>query len=183
MPHHVKCAPISKNCTYAWLMMALMMPIQAIAADESSPLSEIYACGQIQDDKARLACYDSKVPVIQEKEARQEIVTVDAVKANEIKREAFGFKMPKISKIFKQATETDPKDDILTASVASISGGRKPVITLNNGQIWRVIDGKITRRFKGDIEITIKPASLGSYMAALTDGIRRNGGLRVRRIE
>ncbi len=154
-----------------------------------SPLSALYECSKIPDPVKRLACFDGSVAKLRTAEQNKEVVAIDAKVARKIKREAFGFNLPALSKIglpkiaLPSLGEKD-KTDMLVADVKSVrKSGHKYVITLKNGQIWRQVGGRLTYVPKGDLKATIKPKSVGSFVLSLSNGKSTVRGLRVRRIE
>lgn len=166
---------------------------QAIAkdkknTDEYSPLSTLYECAAIEEPEQRLACFDTSVANLRTAEQKKEIVAIDAKAARKIKREAFGFNLPSLSKIGlpKLSLPGGGKDktEALVASVKSIRTSRRVlIITLENGQVWKEVGGHLNYIPKGDLKATIKPKSVGSYLLSLNNGKTTVRGLRVRRIE
>jgi len=170
-----------------------LLSTQAIAADDQnasndSPLSTLYDCMAIEAPEQRLACFDTSVAQLRTAEQKKEIVAIDAKAARKIKREAFGFNLPSLSKIglpkLSLLGSGKEKADSLVADVKSIrTSGRVLVITLENGQVWKEVGGRLNYIPKGDLKATIKPKSVGSYVLSLNNGKTTVRGLRVRRIE
>jgi len=175
-----------------------LFSVHAAATDKQgmpdySPLSTLYECAEIEEPEQRLACFDTSVANLRTAEQKKEIVAIDAKAARKIKREAFGFNLPSLSKIGlpkislpiggKDGGDKD-KTDALVADVKSVrTSGRVLVITLKNGQVWKEVGGRLNYIPKGDLTATIKPKSVGSYMLSLNNGKVTVRGLRVRRIE
>jgi len=166
----------------------------AMAADKpsetiESPLTALYECSEISDPVKRLACFDGSVAKLRTAEQNKEVVAIDAKVARKIKREAFGFNLPSLSKIGLPKIalpKLGEKDDtnMLIADVKSVRKvAHKYVITLKNGQVWRQVGGRLTYVPKGDLKATIKPKSVGSFMLSLNNGKTTVRGLRVRRVE
>jgi len=166
---------------------------QTSAADKNnesdySPLSTLYDCATIEEPEQRLACFDTSVANLRIAEQKKEIVTIDAKAARKIKREAFGFNLPSLSKIglpkFSLPGGGKNKAEALVADVKSVrTSGRVLVITLKNGQVWKEVSGRLNYIPKGDLTATIKPKSVGSYVLSLNNGKTTVRGLRVRRVE
>ena len=165
---------------------------QAFAADEQndpnySPLSTLYDCTAIEEPEERLACFDTSVANLRTAEQKKEIVAIDAKAARKIKREAFGFNLPSLSKIGLPKISlpgSKGKAEVLVVDVKSIrTSGRVLEITLENGQIWKEVGGRLNYIPKGDLTATIKPKSVGSYLLSLNNGKTTVRGLRVRRLE
>lgn len=166
---------------------------QASAADKNnesdySPLSTLYDCTTIEEPEPRLACFDTSVANLRTAEQKKEIVAIDAKAVRKIKREAFGFNFPSLSKIglpkIPLLGGKGDETDVLIAKVKSIRKfGRVYVITLENGQIWKEVGGYFNYIPRGDLTATIKPKSAGSFMISINNGKSTVRGLRVRRIE
>jgi len=74
----------------------------ALCADNlatKTPLQGVYACISIVDPEARLACFDTSVKQLQTAETAGEIVTVDSTQMQTMEREAFGFRIPSLSRM------------------------------------------------------------------------------------
>lgn len=165
----------------------------AFAADDSkevnkSPLSTLYECAGISDSDKRLACFDTSVANLRSAEEKKEIVAIDAKAARKMKKEAFGFNLPSLSKLGLPKISLpgggEDRVDELVADVKSIrKSGRVLIITLENGQIWKQVGGRLNYVPKGDLKATIKPKAMGSFMLSLNNGKTTVRGLRVRRVE
>ena len=175
---------------FASLFLIANSSLIANATDETtppakhSPLSSIYSCGDITDAMQRLACYDTNVAILKKAEQKKEIVAVDVAMAQTIKREAFGFHLPSLSKLGLPKIGQDKKIDALVVKVSSIrKPGRKYIIKLENGQVWQEVGGRLNYVPKGNLTATIKPKSMGSYMLSISNGKTTVKGLRVKRVE
>lgn len=157
-----------------------------VAADPASPLGKLYECAKITIDTDRLACFDSNVATLQVKEEKKEIVALDAASAKKIKREAFGFSLPSLPKLGLPSLGGGDSDgpDVLTFPVKSVKKqGRSYVFYMENGQVWRQVNGKFNYIPKGDLTATIKSGAIGSFRMNLSNGKERVRGMGVRRIE
>lgn len=161
---------------------ALFVSTSAFAADES-PLASIYACATIDNDAARLACFDDKVPELKVKEEKKEFVAIDAEAAKTIKREAFGFSIPSLPKLaFPDLLDSDREDaEFEVSNITTSTNGL--VFRMKNGQVWEQISGGYGYVPKGDLIATIKPKALGSYSLNVTNGKRTLKSIRVKRVE
>lgn len=154
-----------------------------------SPLSTLYDCAGIEDPEQRLACFDTSVAKLRTAEQKKEIVAIDAKAARKIKREAFGFNLPSLAKIGlpKLALPGGGDKEKVEALVEDVKSvrklGRMWVITLENGQVWKEVGGRLNYIPKGDLKATIKPKTMGSFMLSLNNGKSTVRGLRVRRVE
>ncbi|MGB0907232.1 MAG: hypothetical protein ACPGVT_07045 [Maricaulaceae bacterium] len=158
-------------------------------ATDTSPLNIIYECAEITSNDHRLSCYDKATQDLRLKEKTKEIVTIDANAANTIKREAFGFSLPSLPKLGlpslgKNNNSKDNKEDSVEYAVRSISKSRRGIIiTMENGQVWRGVNGNLNYIPKGKLTAQIKSGAMGSYRLNLTNGKERVRGLGVRRTE
>jgi hypothetical protein len=83
----------------------------------------------------------------------------------------------------RRSLEPDPakrKPSSITAAVAAVTRGRDTrfVITLDNGQVWRQIETLSQARVDVGDTITIREASLGSFLLVTSNRI----ATRVRRV-
>lgn len=65
-------------------------------ADEVDPLADIYACANIADDSARLACFDSAVSATQTAQQAGEFRTLTRQDTERVQEDAFGFSLPSL---------------------------------------------------------------------------------------
>ncbi len=163
-----------------------------------SPLEPIYACADKTNPTERLACFDAAVATIRAKEAKSEIVTFDKQRVEKVRREAFGFSLPSLPKLgfpaFGGGPKVDSKDQSMAAAPAEAdieeqsftvvstreSAGRV-VITLENGQVWRLTEaGELNAAKRPPYKVNIRTAAMGSFILTVEG---RNKGYRVRRVE
>ena len=189
------------------LIAASFMTFGAVARAQSgqtpanaavSPLEPIYACADKTNPTERLACFDAAVATIRAKEAKSEIVTFDKQRVEKVRREAFGFSLPSLPKLGFPAFGGAPKADSKDQSVAAVaaeedieeqsftvvstreSAGRV-VITLENGQVWRLTEaGELNAAKRPPYKVNIRTAAMGSFILTVEG---RNKGYRVRRVE
>jgi hypothetical protein len=146
----------------------------AMAADPSLPagLKRLIACRQVADKDQRLACYDAAVDALTGQLDKGEVVAVDKDQAREVRRQAFGFRMPSIS-LFERG-EKPEEVDRLTATVADAHqrGDGKWVLELEDGAVWTQIDAETLSKYpKKGSKVEIRKASLGTYFINI-DGQR-----------
>ncbi len=179
----------------------------AAAADAQDPtpevLTDVYACADVDDPTARLACFDSAVSQLKSAQNAGQVVTLDTARAREVEREAFGFNVPSLPKLFgldgaggagdesglteeerEQRRELNERLDNLEFPIRRIAtrpDGKNKRFYLENGQVWRQIDGRVLRlRSDGPHVAHIRRASLDSFMMQI-DGQGRE--VRVKREE
>ncbi len=165
---------------------ALILPINLKAQEtnsEKSPLKPLYECAKISDNNKRLECYDNKVALIAQSEAKNEIIALDTPKMDKIKSEAFGFKMPSLPKILSLKIEKPgniKESQTLIVTKIGRNGGRAAIFT-ENGQIWQFTeDEEIFTPGKAPWTVNIESASLGSFLMSF-NGSKK--GYRVKRVE
>jgi hypothetical protein len=172
----------------------------------TTPLAPLYACADMPDPSARLACYDAAVARVRGQESRAEIVTFDKERIETVRREAFGFRLPSLPRLrvpgfggggaaaagaasggagaAPAAPALADVEDIeeQTLRVARVGrSGDRVTLHMENGQVWRFVEaGEIQGSARPPFNVNIKSASLGSYILSIEG---RNRGYRVRRVE
>lgn len=161
---------------------AILFLTGAAAAREPAPnpTDRIYACAALPEDMVRLACFDDAVGALRSKEEAGLVQTIDIAMIETIEREAFGFSMPSLPKLFSRAAsgktlaEREEVEEISvaieSARLQSVTG--RAIVTLENGQTWEQIDttkiqSSSLRKAK---QARVRKAALGSFMMALDDG-------------
>jgi hypothetical protein len=151
--------------------------------DNTPPvLDEVYACASISEAEARLACYDAAVGRLREAQTSGNLVAVDRQQAQEIERDAFGFHLPSLPRIFgrnsnEPAAETVAEMRLEIASVVRRRNG-PATFTMTNGQIWTQIDDENARNAREGGTVTIRRATFGSFLMSVDAG---GPAIRVRR--
>lgn len=171
-----------------------------VAAQQQTPagnpgvLDQVYACRDIADEAQRLACYDGAVGRLQEAQNTGNLVAVDRQQAQEMDRDAFGFSLPSLSRIFggggggtpgsdsAASTPGFERIDEITMTIASVTHRRNAPSTfrMTNGQVWVQIDDEVARNVREGGTVTVRRASLGSYLMSVDAG---GPALRVRRYQ
>lgn len=148
----------------------------------AAPMDGVYACAQIADSAARLSCYDQAVGKLKSAETAGDVAVVDRQGVRELEADSFGFRLPSFARLLgaKTGAETASVDEVKAALAAvRLNAEAQGVFVLDNGQTWRQIDTTRLTGMKSGQTVTIKRASLGSFML-----LRANGaGIRVRRVE
>lgn len=171
--------------------IALAGPVAA--QQQTSPgnpgvLDQVYQCRSITDEAQRLACYDGAVGRLQEAQNTGNLVAVDRGQAQEMDREAFGFSLPSLSRIFgggsnNSASASTPqfeRVDNIQMEIAGVTHRRNLPSTfrMTNGQVWVQIDDEVARNVREGGSVTIVRASMGSYLMRVEAG---GPAIRVRR--
>jgi len=152
-------------------------------------------CAAIDDDRARLACYDEAfgrtamsragAPAVADgAPVAATAATAAAATATlarppapspEQARQSFGLSAEKVLGPQDGPTEIEAK---VTAVQANEVTGRA-VVTLDNGQVWQQLEAtKATKRPRPGDQVVIREASLGSYLMVAPE----RGSARVRRV-
>lgn len=158
------------------------------AAQETDPtpevLDQVYACANIADEAQRLSCYDQAVGRLREAQTSGNLVAVDREQAREIERDAFGFSLPSLPRIFGRDRNEDGAEQVaaMQLQIASVVRRRNgpAVFTMSNGQVWVQIDDENARNAREGGAVTIRRASMGSYLMSVEAG---GPAIRVRRQE
>ena len=163
-------------------------PALAQPAAPASPqvIQQVYACAEITDATARLACYDAAVGAMKTAQTGGQFAAVDAAGVHRLEREAFGFSMPSLPRLglpgFGRGAQEAEQTDKVAMSIRRV--GRMDghtAFVMDNGQTWLVIDdGADNWRARSGAAVEIRRASLGSYLMKVIGG---GAALRVRRSE
>lgn len=164
------------------------------APDVRSPevLTKVYACATVADPAARLACYDGAVGQLKTAETSGQFTAVDAAGVRQIEKEAFGFSLPSLPRLAlprlgggdsgggsgAAAVERTAEVSMTIARVGRFDGRQSFI--MDNGQVWVLIDSAGNRLARPGAAVTVKRASLGSYLMSVEAG---GTALRVRRAE
>ena len=147
------------------LSFVLLFALPAAAQDD--PYA---ACAALADDAARLACFDTTF-------ARQQVVQAEEAQAAEVAREeVFGFRGE------DRQIENASEDVTVTGTVTEVLRGARSsqVLLLDNGQLWREIDGSSLRnRVREGWTTSISRHWSGAYEMRFEG---RSGYLRVERV-
>ena len=140
-------------------------PATGAPPDRAKELQQLVECRKLTDNAARLACYDQAAAVLDQAEAKGDIVVVDREQARKVRRQAFGFTLPSMS-LFSRG---EKPEEIATADGKIASARRLPTgrweVKLEDGATWVQIDAsEIPIDPRAGQAVKIRKASLGSYM-------------------
>jgi len=139
---------------------------------------EVVECRSIQDDAARLACYDDKVAVLDTAQKEDKLIVADKEDVQEAKRGLFGLRLPKI-KIFTGSEDDEVNEIASTIKSVKKFGYDKWIFTLEDGARWRQKEErKFARPPRPGQSIVVKKAAFGSFRAKINGKIT----IRVERI-
>jgi hypothetical protein len=142
------------------------------APSRAAVLQGLLDCRGKTDSAERLACYDAAASAMDQAEAKGDIVVVDREQARAVRKQAFGFTLPSLT-MFERGEKPEEIDHV-TAVIASARAAPdgKWVLRLEDGAVWRQIDGDPPHRDpKAGMKAEIKSASMGSYLISV-DGQR-----------
>lgn len=160
------------KCVFLGVGLTVFVAGSAWANGPSSYVTEIQTCGEIEDDMARLSCYDKIADL-----SANASPSTEAVKVVPSPEPEFAALKPKRDKEAEKARYFDVR------SVSKGSSGL--IVTLENGQVWRQKNGSAGQIPKGKLVARIKPASFGSYFLTLRneDGKTGRKGVRFKRVK
>ncbi len=159
---------------------------------ETTPdvLSQLYQCRDIADEAQRLACYDGAVGRVRQAQDTGNLVAIDRGQAREMDRESFGFSLPSLSRMFSggsnnnQSASTPRFERVeeIQMEIASVTHQRNGPSTfrMTNGQTWVQIDDEVARNVRQGGSVTVRRASLSSYLMSVAAG---GPAIRVRRAQ
>lgn len=152
------------------------------AATTPQALEAVYACANQTDQAARLACYDSAVAALRGAQTSGEMVAIDRGDVARMQRDSFGFNLPSIANLIPQVGHDDNVVDRVEATVARMSTGAsgRTTFRMQDGQVWTQIDPERVYNVREGDTVTIRRASIGSFMISSPRG---GAGIRVRRAE
>jgi hypothetical protein len=145
----------------------LLMTSFGVRAETENALAAARACTTEPDDAVRLACYDRSLrrvpaktaPVAASAAAKAPVAAAGAASAEQ----QFGMTEALAR---KQGTPAPPPHaDKLQSKVVAVSHKLRgqPVVKLEDGQVWEVVEGEAPLDIKSGDTVTIYPGTLGSY--------------------
>lgn len=164
--------------------------IAAGAASAQTPtgnpavLDQVYACSSIAEETARLACYDGAVGRLREAQSSGNLVAVDRQQAETVEREAFGFSLPSLPRIFGNRGNSVAAPEIAEMALeidrVSRRGDGSATFYMTNGQVWSLVGDENPRNVRPGGQVTVRRATLGSFLMSVEAG---GPALRVRRVQ
>lgn len=148
-------------------------------ASQAAPLTAIYACADMTDGAARLACFDRAVTDLRARESNEGLAVVSREDIRKAETEAFGLQTPSLSAIAASAapagsaasaTPPQPIDNVkmAVARVETDPRGRNLRFIMENGQVWRQKDQiRLTSIGKGPWTAEVRRGALGSFFLKL----------------
>ena len=149
------------------LIAALAAPpvLAAEAPARAAQLQQLLDCRKLTDPTQRLACFDQAAGVLDQAEAKGDVVVVDREQARKVRRQAFGFTLPSMSLFSRgEKPEEITSTDGVIASARKLNTGKWEV-TLEDGARWVQVDlSEIPIDPKPGQKVKIRAASMGSYL-------------------
>lgn len=150
---------------------------QAKEQGETDQLLALKTCSAIEDDSARLTCFDQSVQTLMDLQDRGEITVVDKEDIAETRRGLFGFSLPKLG-VFGPGD--DAEEQVLNSHITAIRQlrGDHWEIEIEEGSVWQATN--TPRRFKPKVgaEVELEKAALTSYWLRIDGQL----GVKARRI-
>lgn len=166
---------LSSRLSAPLVLFACAATVPVAAKDKEAPvrpaqIQELYACRDIADPSARLACFDREVGELSTADQAREITFTDRDTAKKARRGLFGFAFPKLGGIFG-GDEDEVKEIETTIRSASIDRSGKYTLEMEDGAVWVQIDTtRLPRQPKAGQKVKIKVATMGSYFATIDGG-------------
>jgi len=158
---------------------ALAAPAPATAA--ADPMAPVFACADVTDSAARLACFDKEVAALRDKQTKGSFAAIDPAVVETMKKESFGFSIPSLPKLRLPSLRASEDLKAQAMTIERVAGtSEAPLFIMTNGQKWRQNDTDSNRAIRPGVEVTIEKAALGSFLMSSKKG---GASLRVRREE
>lgn len=164
-----------------FIAFALPAAAQTQAPGTPGVLDQVYACANVSDEAQRLACYDGAVGRLREAQTAGNLVAVDREQAAQVEREAFGFSLPNLSRVFSRGDSgaapnpsADPRFEPLDRVELQITRmSRNSVGTIrlemSNGTVWEITGGA-NRLARAGSQVEIRRGAVGGYMMYFESG-------------
>lgn len=158
--------------TYRLLLLAAATGAAALAATSSlaadndhraRDFKAVLDCRGVADPMQRLACYDAAAGRMSDAEAKGDIVVIDRAQARAAHQQAFGLALPSLDFVSK-ALKPGEIDQVQSSVRAA---RRDPyghwTLVLEDGAVWRQIDGDLNIDPHAGSKVVIHRAALGSF--------------------
>ena len=151
-------------------LLAAPASAQVKPASTSPLVRSIQGCQGLQDDAARLACFDKAAAALVGAATTGEVAIVDREQVRTVRRSLFGFSLPDFP-FFKggdDKKEEEPKELITTlAAFNSIGNNRYRFMIADGNAVWETTESAdIYDPDRGD-KVTIKRGMLSSYFVQI----------------
>ncbi|MDO9364144.1 MAG: hypothetical protein Q7T60_14520 [Sphingopyxis sp.] len=166
---------LSLRVAASLVLLACASAVPAAAKDKEAPvrpaqIQELYACRDVADPAARLACFDREVGELSSADQAREITFTDRETAKKARRGLFGFSFPKLGGIFG-GDEDEVKEIETTIRSVSTDRSGKYRLEMEDDAVWVQIDTtNLPHQPKVGQKVKIKVATMGSYFATVNGG-------------
>jgi hypothetical protein len=138
----------------------------------SQLVKAVQNCQSIQDNAARLACYDQAAAALVSASSRGDVAIVDRGQVRQMRRSLFGFSLPSLpffSGSKNRAVEQEPKQLLSTlASFHSLGNGFFQFTLADPQSTWESTEAADVFDPKLGSKVTISRGALGSYWADIS---------------
>ncbi|AHE56875.1 hypothetical protein [Sphingomonas sanxanigenens] len=163
-------------------LTAIFIPIMAwsppVRADDAKPgandappaaFQSLIDCRTLQEDSARLACYDKQVFALATARENRDVVIVDREQIRKTRRSLFGLTLPQLD-IFGGGKDAEQEEEAFVQIETTIAAASQRdghwTITLEDGARWRQTDTRAMARDPArGMAIKIRRAAMGSFLA------------------
>lgn len=177
---------LNGNARRAWLAVSITLACPAFAKEAEHQRPEAFRklldCRSVQDNAARLSCFDDQAAKLDQAESSNQLIVVDREQVKQARRGLFGLNLPDLGGLFGGKGGANGIDDVSeitsTISSASSTGYDNWLIILEDGAKWQQVGGELALSPKPGQSIQIRKASLGSFFAK----INKQPAIRVMRV-
>jgi hypothetical protein len=149
------------------LLAAALLAQASPAAERPALVKSLSACRGISDNGARLACYDKAAAGLDEAEQRGDVVVIDRARAVAAHREAFGLPVPSLAFVTRALAPGDVDRITGVVRTARPDASGRWTFALEDGAVWRMIDGELMRPPHPGSKVSIRRASFGSFLMSV----------------
>jgi hypothetical protein len=140
---------------------------QNVASRPEDLIKPVTQCREVQNDAARLACFDAAVAALA---AAGEVAIVSRRDVEQNQRRLFGFNVSALNPFEGTNGENNLQSISATMTSARDLGRGEWLITLDDGSVWRKTDSAdVQFSARRQYPVTVRRASLGSYMMKVGD--------------
>ncbi len=127
-------------------------------------------CRKVADDSARLSCFDTAAAALEQAEAKGDIVVVDRAQAEQVRRQAFGLRLPSLS-VFDRGDKPEQVDSIeSTITAARVDATGRWSLTLEDGSTWTQVEvDPPAIKPKAGKPVRIRKAPMGGFLLNVDD--------------
>ncbi len=159
------------------ILLLCVQPASAQPTPSPTPeaLSNAYRCAEVQDNAARLACYDEAVGRLREAETAGQIVALDREGVDGLQRDSFGFSLPNFARLIPGIGAGDndgaalERIEMQVDRIINLPYGRHNFV-MSNGQTWAQTEAQATVNIRVGDTVTVRRAAMGSFLLSPARG-------------